>query len=57
MPVKDLDDEKAFPTTSFFLATKRKPSIKHFRTFGCRTIFKRYEMSKEVKIVKNKYTQ
>ena len=55
--MKDLHDQKGFPTSPFFLATKRKPSIKNFRTFGCPAIFKRYEISKEGKRVKNKYTQ
>ena len=54
IPVKDLNDQKGFPTTPFFLATNRKPSIKHFRTFACPAVFKRYEISKEGKRVKNK---
>ena len=52
IPVKDLNDEKGFPTTPFFLATNRKPSIKHFRTVGCPAIFERYEISKEGNMVK-----
>ena len=34
IPVKNLNDKKGFPTTPFFLATNRKPSTMHFRTFG-----------------------
>ena len=45
--VKDLNDEKGFPTTPFFLATNRKLSIKYFRTFGCPAVVKRYKRSKE----------
>ena len=57
IPIKDLNDDKGFPTTPFSLATNRKPPIKHFRTFHIPAIFKRYEISTEGKIIKNKCTQ
>ena len=42
MPVKDLNNKYGFPTTLYAMATNRKPSVKHFRVFGCPAIFKRY---------------
>ena len=35
IPIKDLNNDKGFPTTPFSLATNRKSPIKYFRTFGC----------------------
>ena len=57
IPVKNLLDAEGNPTTPYFLATGRKPAVKHFRVFGCPAVFKRYEVSDNGKRVKNKYTQ
>ena len=40
-----------------FLATDRKPTVKHFKVFGCPAIFKRYETYENGKVIKNKYSQ
>ena len=34
-----------------------KPNVRHFRVFGCPSIFKRYEISEGGKRTKNKYVQ
>ena len=57
IPVKDLNDKHGFPTTPYAMATNRKPSVKHFRVFGCPAIFKRYVINDKGKTMKNKYTQ
>ena len=40
LPVRDLYDTEGLPTTLYFLATNRKPTVKHFKVFGCPAIFK-----------------
>ena len=57
IPVKNLLDEDGHPTTPYYLATNRKPAVKHFRVFRCPAVFKHYEVSESGKRVKNKYTQ
>ena len=43
LPVRELFDADRLPTTSYYLTTNRKPSVKHFKVFGCPAIFKQYE--------------
>ena len=57
IPVRDLLDENGLPTTPYYLATGRKPAVKHFRVFGCPAVFKRYEVSSDGKRIHNKYNQ
>gem|GEM_PF-2876143 len=57
IPVRNLQDKDGLPTTPYMLATGRKPTVKHFRVFGCPAIFKRYEVSSDGKRIKNKYNQ
>ena len=40
IPVKDLKDDTGSPTTPYFLATKLKPHVRHFRVFGYPAVFK-----------------
>ena len=39
------------------MVTGQKPAVKHFRVFGCPTIFNHYKVSDDGKQVWNKYTQ
>ncbi len=57
LPVQNLLDKDGHPTIPYYLATSRKPAVKHFRVFGCPAVFKQYEVSESGKRVKNKYTQ
>ena len=57
IPVRNLLDENGLPTTPYYLATGRKPAVKHFRVFGCPAVFKRYEVSSDGKRIHNNYNQ
>ena len=49
IPVKELYDANGMPTTPHYLATGRKPQVKHFRVFGCPAVFKKYEYNNQGK--------
>ena len=56
IPVRDLQDTKnGLPCTPYQLINNCKPNVRHYRVFGCPTIFKRYEISDSGKRIKNKY--
>ena len=57
IPVKDLKDDTGSPTTPYFLATKLKPHVRHFRVFGCPAVFKKYDFSTQGKRSADKYSQ
>ena len=57
IPVKDLKDDTGSPTTPYFLATKLKPHVRHFRVFGCPAVFKKYDFSNQGKRSADKYSQ
>ena len=56
-PVRDLQDKNGLPCTPYQLIINQKPNVRHYRVFGCPTIFKRYEVSGSGKRIENKYTQ
>ena len=58
IPVRDLQDTKnGLPCTPYQLINNCNPNVRHYRVFGCPTIFKRYEISDSGKRIKNKYIQ
>ena len=57
IPVEDLTDKLGLPCTPYQMVNGIKPNVRHFRVFGCPSIFKRYEISEGGKRTKNKYIQ
>ena len=56
-PVGDLKDGTGSPTTPYFLATKLKSHVRHFRVFGCPALFKKHDFSANGKRSAGKYSQ